>query len=509
MTRSMGIARILALAVCLGSTDVFPSRAAELFLPASWPALSPRPLAPSAQPVLIDLATLAATEIGERLSVDLGPELGRVEAVVESITRRSPVSFSLRGRFEAEPDGFVLLAVEGEAAAGLIQLPVSHPRAPETAIGYVVQYVASGVHELSTIEPVTIDECKTSEVGTGAPPVPGEETLPPVAPSPTPPPGPLPTGSCPDPGPNGDVMIYYTPAARAEAGGTDAMNAQCQLAVDTANLTYIDSQITNRLTLIFRGEIAYTESGSSETDRNRLKSTSDGIMDQVHADRDFYGGDFVSLFLKQADSDACGIAYCTPSGAAEGFCTVTWSCASGNFSFAHELGHLQGCAHNRADAGSGCNEYCFSYGHRFFGNSGSGWRTVMSYDTDPGSYTRIGIWSNPGVSFDGQPCGVWTGSCTSQSAFNAATVTSTAPDRESWRSSRFEVWVDRFGSGTPRGSYQAPFTTVAAGVAAVFSGGATPAQPLLRIKSAAYGEALVLSKAMRVEACGGLVSIGN
>ncbi|MBK8233860.1 MAG: hypothetical protein IPK72_25610 [Candidatus Eisenbacteria bacterium] len=507
MSRPTSIARAFALAFCLGSTEALPSRAAELFLPASWPAASPRPLPPSAQPVLLDLATVAATEIGERITLELGPELGRVETVVESITRRSPTSFSLHGRFESQPDGFVLLALEGEAAAGLIQVPVAHPRSPETAIGYVVQYVADGVHELSPIEPIAMDECKTSEGTPGAPTSEEEERRAPVVP--TPPPGPLPAGTCADPGPHGDVMIYYTPAARAEAGGTDAMNAQCQLAVDTANLTYVDSQITNRLTLIFRGEIAYTESGSSETDRNRLKSTSDGIMDQVHADRDFYGGDFVSLFLKQTNSDACGIAYCTPSGASEGFCTVTWSCASGNFSFAHELGHLQGCAHNRADAGSGCNEYCFSYGHRFFGNSGSGWRTVMSYDTDPSAHTRIGIWSNPGVSFDGQPCGVWTGSCTSQSAFNAATVTSTAPDREAWRSSRFEVWVDRFGSGTPRGTYQAPFTTVAAGVAAVFSGGPTPAQPLLRIKSAAYGEALVLSKAMRVEACGGVVSIGN
>lgn len=506
-TRIARITRIATVAFCLGSLAIVPAHGAGLFQPSAWPAAAPRPLSPAAQAVSLDLATLAIVVPGDPVELDLGPDLGPVETRVESVTRRTATSFSVRGRFEGEPDGFVLLAIEGEAVAGLVQLPAAYGPGSVGNSSYVLQYLADGVHELSPVEPVAIDECATPERTDGLPPGTGEDR---TVPGETPFRGDAAAGACSAPSPNGDVMIYYTPAARAEAGGTDAMNSQCQLAVDTANLTYDDSLISNRLTLVFRGEIAYTESGDSETDRNRLKDTSDGVMDQVHTDRNVYGGDFVSLFTKQANADACGIAYCTPDGASEGFCTVTWSCASSNFSFAHEIGHLQGCAHNHADAGFGCVEYCFSYGYRFFGDSGSGWRTVMSYDTDPGSYTRIGIWSNPNVSFDGEPCGVWNGKCDlGVPAYNAATVISTAADRESWRNPRFEVWVDLFGSGFPRGSYQAPFTSVADGAAAIFPGGPTPTQPVLRIKSANYPEALVLSKAMRIEACGGVVSIGN
>ncbi|MFN8549148.1 MAG: zinc-dependent metalloprotease family protein [Candidatus Eisenbacteria bacterium] len=71
--------------------------------------------------------------------------------------------------------------------------------------------------------------------------------------------------------------------------------------------------------------------------------------------------DFVALF---ADSDAggCGIAFCLPSGAPEGFAQVVdWTPCVEIPGFAHEIGHLQGCAHNKEDAGSGCNNNCYSF----------------------------------------------------------------------------------------------------------------------------------------------------
>ncbi|MCA9759681.1 MAG: hypothetical protein KDA27_28045, partial [Candidatus Eisenbacteria bacterium] len=278
--------RVLSLAICsisLGWIAPTPAGAAEIFQPAVWPTALSRPLSSSARAVTIDLVTLEAAEAGDRIDLDPVPGGGLVETVIETVTRRSPTSYSLLGRFEAERDGFVLLAIEGDAVAGVIQLPASYAGAPDGTTSYVVQYVGEGVHELSPAQPIEIADCTTPD-GTDED---GENDEVPQWRSPlerTP----L-AGSCPAPSPHGDVMIYYTPAARAEAGGTSAMDAQCQLAVDTANLTYVDSQISNRLRLVFRGEIAYTESGSSETDRNRLKNTSDGFMDQVHTDRNVYG----------------------------------------------------------------------------------------------------------------------------------------------------------------------------------------------------------------------------
>lgn len=462
---------------------------AELFQPSAWPAsMPPRSISVSAIPVAIDLGGLSQLAEGDRIEFNAGTS--RLAAVVERVEIRSDDSWSRRARIESDPDGVLLLACEGEALAGLVQAPL-HGGV------YRIQFVGSGVHEFTPVESMSTADCATEGPGT-APDVGPEEFEKRVESR----------GSCPAPTPNGDVIIYYTASARAEAGGVDAMNAECQLAVDTANLTYVDSSVTNRLTLLFRSEVSYTEAGNVETDRNRLTGTSDGHMDFVHADRNYLGADYVSLFVRASDADACGIAYCTPSGAALGFCVVNWTCASSNFSFAHEVGHLQGCAHNKEDAGSGCNHNCYSFGHRFTGDSMTGWRTLMSYDTESGDFSRIGRWSNPDIAFDGQPCGVWTGDCDDDNRFNAATVSNTALDREAWRSPLFEVWVERFASGSPTGTYQHPYSTVEAGVAAVFGGTGALVQPLLTIKSGSYPGAVVLSKPMRIAACG-LVVIGS
>ena len=67
-----------------------------------------------------------------------------------------------------------------------------------------------------------------------------------------------------------DVMVVYTPAARAGAGGTTAMNALINLAVAETNTAYLRSGVFPRLRLVHTEEVAYTESGNFSTDLNRL-----------------------------------------------------------------------------------------------------------------------------------------------------------------------------------------------------------------------------------------------
>jgi reprolysin-like metallo-peptidase family M12B len=86
----------------------------------------------------------------------------------------------------------------------------------------------------------------------------------------------------------------------------------------------------------------------------------------------------------------CGVGYVmtTLSGTFEafGFTVVQDSCATGNYSFGHELGHNMGAQHDRANAGTGLTSY--SYGWRTTDNA---YRSVMSYS--PG--TRLPFFSNP------------------------------------------------------------------------------------------------------------------
>jgi hypothetical protein len=230
-------------------------------------------------------------------------------------------------------------------------------------------------------------------------------------------------------------------------------------------------------------------------------------MDGVHVDRERYGGDFVSLFVGAASADFCGIAYCTPDDRNLGFCVVGRGCATTSFTFAHEIGHLQGCAHNIEDAGSGCNEYCDSFGHRFTGNTGAKWRTVMSYDNAAGDFTRIGRWSNPNIVFDGQPCGRTTPDC-DDDRWNSATVNATAANREYWFGPKFDVWAESGATFPYTGAFEDPFPTVSWGVLAVFDGVSPLVEPTLTLKAGVYPETLTVDKPMTIGACGGVARIG-
>ena len=56
-----------------------------------------------------------------------------------------------------------------------------------------------------------------------------------------------------------DVMVIWTPAARTAAGGTSAIQSLINLAVANTNTAYANSAVTQRLRLVYAGELSYTE----------------------------------------------------------------------------------------------------------------------------------------------------------------------------------------------------------------------------------------------------------
>src|SRR5690606_21865004 len=103
------------------------------------------------------------------------------------------------------------------------------------------------------------------------------------------------------------------------------------------------------------------------------------------------------LVTRQAVSGTCGIAYLLfPGGnSATGFGVTGYSC--GWSTFAHELGHNMGCAHDHQNSDAGYR--CYSFGYR---TPNSQYRTIMSYA--PGQ--RISYFSSPNVTFNGFVMGV-------------------------------------------------------------------------------------------------------
>jgi hypothetical protein len=231
-------------------------------------------------------------------------------------------------------------------------------------------------------------------------------------------------GGCPDDGSEIDVMVVYTPAARSAAGGTSQIQALIANSIAATNDGYANSAIHPRLRLVHAAEVDYTSS-NFETDLARLRGTTDGYMDEIHAWRDEYRADMVAL-LRAGSSEYCGIAYLmpfnSPTAESYAFSVTRYNCSVGTMTFPHELGHNQGCCHARGDGGgcTGGGLYSYSVGHRFNDNFGVLRRTIMAYS--PGS--RIQHFSNPDILFNGVPTGVPVGQ--PDDADNALTINQAA-----------------------------------------------------------------------------------
>ena len=193
------------------------------------------------------------------------------------------------------------------------------------------------------------------------------------------------------------VLIPYTPNADAQVGDILAL---VQLAVDETNQGYQNSNVSHRIELAHTYRTSQNESSSFSTTLNRMANPSDGWFDEIPGLRAQYGADLVQMIAGQ-NGNLCGQAWTIlADDASEGFAVASQTCATGYYTFGHELGHLQGARHNPETDGSLSP---FSYGHgRYY--TPADWRTVMSYNC-PGGCTRVLQWSNPDVDYNGVSTG--------------------------------------------------------------------------------------------------------
>ena len=190
-----------------------------------------------------------------------------------------------------------------------------------------------------------------------------------------------------------NVLVAYT-ASAATAAGT--IGSKIQLAVDETNQSYVNSGITINMVRVHSAQVTYNEANRSFSQHvTALRSTTDGIMDNVHTLRNTYAADVVALVVN--DSEACGQAAAIKATATTAFMAAHYTCITGYYSFAHEVGHLQGARHDRFVDGSTTP---YAYGHGFIPPSKS-WRSVMAYGNNCSNCTRIQWWSNPLVVYPG------------------------------------------------------------------------------------------------------------
>ncbi len=194
------------------------------------------------------------------------------------------------------------------------------------------------------------------------------------------------------------VLVAYTPSAASASGDIVGL---VNLAVAETNQGYSNSGVNITMQLAARVAVSYTESGSFSTDLSRFRGTSDGYMDSIHTTRNSSAADVGVLLIN--NSSSCGLASSIGSTASTAFATAHWSCATGYYSFGHEIGHLQSARHDPATDPT-TTPYAYGHGYR---SPTSAWRTIMAYACS-NNCPRINYWSNPAKTYGGQAMGTTT-----------------------------------------------------------------------------------------------------
>lgn len=302
------------------------------------------------------------------------------------------------GHIEGEPDSEVVLARHGHALMGTVKRGEAGSRQM-----YEIVYAGGDTQVIRQIDP--------RQVAPHADPVPAP-ALPGRTRSAQPQLAANTTGTVVD------VMVVYTPKARANAGGVEGIQAKIANAIARANQAYLNSQVNMQLNLVHTAEVAYTETGNMTDALYALQGTSDGKMDEVHALRDQYGADLVALI--SADANYCGIGFVmqsvstsfAPYAFAVSHDDSRYNCL-GNTTLAHEFGHNQGNMHD-PDNSAYPGAYPYSYGYRVCGV----FRDVMSYTCS--GEGAIQYFSNPNVYYNGYATGVPNSQDTARSMNNTA-----------------------------------------------------------------------------------------
>ena len=401
----------IVLAAVLAGADLH-AQDGGLFLPAEMPgAADPAPgvTVLRSRVVLIDFGALAAarrdvepqtTSPPPALTLNLFGDV--VFSVVVERTTPTASGYTLQGRLDGVELGTMTLVVNGEVVAGAVRTPQAT---------YRIRSAGDGLHAIRQIDPSTL-------------PPGGEPLIPP--PVDVDPPAADPPIAAVDDGSVIDVAVFYTPAARRAEGGTAEIEALIDLMIAETNSAYADSGVIQRVRLVARAVVDYSEGSEGQDDLNALRSPRDGVMDEVHAIRDRVGADLVHLIVDRrhgGNYDVCGIAslMTTVSTSFErfGFGVTDHSC--GGATFAHELGHNMGLHHDRYvvdNRGESYWSFPYSFGYvnqRAFERGApfsSRWRTIMAYRdqcTDRWVFTscpKLLRFSNPYQTYGGDRLGV-------------------------------------------------------------------------------------------------------
>lgn len=208
-----------------------------------------------------------------------------------------------------------------------------------------------------------------------------------------------------------DVLVAYTPAARDAAAREEGLGAgsrrpierQIEQALSEANVSLINSKINTRFRLVRVLPVAYIEptlgKGEAKLILDALSSGRD--FEEARAERDRTRADIVALFvvspIEAGLSFTMTSEWLLPKFASYAFSVIEWRDAVRNLNLAHELGHVMGAQHDRANATGTPGAFTYSYGWPFHALNRD-YHDIMSYRQSAQSQT-ITYYANPEVRY--------------------------------------------------------------------------------------------------------------
>ncbi|MGW7418208.1 InlB B-repeat-containing protein [Streptomyces sp. NPDC054863] len=208
-----------------------------------------------------------------------------------------------------------------------------------------------------------------------------------------------------------DLIVGYTPKALAEAGSVTQMRADITRAVALTNDALADSKVDARVRLLTIPPVSPVPAARDGVTQDLIKALAtprDKLLDEMQTLRDSHGADLVSVIAGGRAAGGLGYSPKAPSSKTANYgYNIVAHAALKNFSLGHEIGHNLGSAHDRVTE----PKQPPPYGANGYFPSNGDFASLMAYESScrkstRGRCGRVNQFSNPVLSYRGQPFGV-------------------------------------------------------------------------------------------------------